>query len=163
MPRFPVCSTTFNLWRNFVVISHFPVRAALPLHLITLHFIILREFHNLWGSSLHNLFFLPPPQHPVCGKVSHCYRTIDNMRNECLKKNRIVRGETLHSLQVKENLTEMKVTKQCPLVFLVNVSCRQVGTLQIEVVEVMGSGMSWVRSRRNMLRSHRTWGLNCRV
>jgi hypothetical protein len=73
-----------------------------------------------------------------------------------------VRGETLHLLQGKENLTEMKVTKECPLVLLVNVSCRQVGTLEIEVVEVMGCGMSWVRSRRNMLGSHRTWGLNCR-
>jgi len=77
-------------------------------------------------------------------------------------KTRSVRGETLHLLQGKEKLTEMKVTKQCPLVLLVNVSCRQVGTLEIEVVEVMGCGMSWVRSRRNMLGSNRTWGLRCR-
>jgi len=77
-------------------------------------------------------------------------------------KNRSVRVETLHSLQGKENSTEMKFAKQYPLVLLVNVGCRQVGTLEIEVVEVMGCGMSWLHNRRNMLRSHRTWGLNCR-
>jgi hypothetical protein len=77
-------------------------------------------------------------------------------------KNRSVQGETLHLLQGKENLTEMKVTKECPLVPLVNVSCRQVGTLEMEVVVVMECGMSWVHSRGNTLRSHRIWGLSCR-
>jgi len=53
----------------------------------------------------------------------------------------------------------MKVTKQCPIVLLVNVGCRQVGTLEIEEAEVMGCGLSWVRSRRNKLRFRRIWGL----
>jgi hypothetical protein len=38
--------------------------------------------------------FLPlrnklPPQHPVCGKVSHSYKTPDNMTKECLKKTEV--------------------------------------------------------------------------
>ena len=47
----------------------------------------------------------------------------------------------------------MKVTKQCPLLLLVNVGCRQVGILESEEGEVMGCRMSWVRGRRNTSRS----------
>jgi len=44
----------------------------------------------------------------------------------------------------------MKFTKECPLLFLVNVGCRQVGTLESDKGEVMVCGVSWVRSIRNM-------------
>ena len=66
-------------------------------------------------------------------------------------------GETLQLLQGKEILTEMKVTKQCRLLFLVIVGCRQVGNLEIEKCEVMGFELSWVRSRINMVSSHLIW------
>jgi hypothetical protein len=45
-----------------------------------------------------------------------------------------MRGETLNLLQGKESLTEMKVTKQCPIVLLVNVGCRQVGIWKMKRV-----------------------------
>jgi len=51
----------------------------------------------------------------------------------------------------------MKFTKQCPLVFLVIVGCRQIGNLEIEKGGVMGFELSWVRSRRNTLSSHMIW------
>jgi hypothetical protein len=62
-----------------------------------------------------------PARHPVNGKVSYCYRTPDNIRNECIisvgleKEVRGWGGDTLHLLQGKESLTEMKFTIQCPL------------------------------------------------
>ena len=75
---------------NFYWHCSFPVPAAWSLQIITLHFIILREFHQLWNTSLRNLFLLPPitnkypPLHPVDGKVSYCYRTPDQFRNESI-------------------------------------------------------------------------------
>ena len=53
----------------------------------------------------------------------------------------------------------MKVTTQCPLVFLLNVGCRQVGNLENEKCDVMGCELSWGSSSRIMLRSHIIWGL----
>jgi len=51
----------------------------------------------------------------------------------------------------------MKVTKKCPLLFLVKVGCRHVGNLESEEDEIMEFELSWVRSRINTLRSHMIW------
>jgi len=56
-----------------------------------------------------------------------------------------MRGETLQLLQGKEILTEMKVTKLCALLLLVNVGCRKVGNFESENGGVMGCGRYWVR------------------
>ena len=109
--------------------------AVWPVQLNTLHFIILREFHKLWNSSLRNLLLLPPltnkypALHPVDGKVSYCYRTHDNFRNECIIVRKVC-GLRHCNYYEEKILTEMKVTTQYPLLFLVNLGCRQVGNLK---------------------------------
>ena len=166
MPRFPICSTILSLWLNFC--SYFSFPRACCVNTLIHHPIFYNPSKNFTSyealhHEIHSFFLLLrnkyPARHPVYAKVSYCYRTPDNIRNECFSstglKKGVCRDETLHLLQVKEILTEMVFTKQCPLLLLVNAGCRQVGILESEKGEEMGCGLSWVRSRWNTLMSHR--------